>query len=213
MATIIPEEINLNKNEIIVLDKGLEELEVNINWVNKRDGDDYEVDVDLACLCLGKNKKAVYPVMENFLYFRTPTKNKEGKRCLHNGGIVHSGDDLGGNDEFDEDGNAISSEQIIVDTNLIPSGVKEIMFIVTIANGLTFKDTVDSNIDVSSNGKMYAHYDISNTFKRRDNSIIPGALIYENGGWSFQAKGDASEDDLTAVLYANCDNITVTKKK
>lgn len=201
------EEIDLRKDEVIVLKKSLKELEINIEWENK--GDD--VDVDLACLCLDSNRKAISPVMKHFLFFNTPTVTAEGKLTLFDGGIIHSGDDLG-----DDDSDGPSSEQIVVNTAKIPKEVKEIMFIVTISNEdsneiMTFKHTKNSLINVTSGGTIYANYDISDTFKRRDNSIIPGSLINNNGIWSFKALGEASEDDLTALLNAYCEKIVVKK--
>jgi len=143
----------------------------------------YSVDLDLAAILYDKDKK-----LYNVIFFN----NLKGK------GIQHSGDDLTGDEEKDEEDN----EVIEVKLNEVPEEVNYIIFTLNSYNGVEFDKIPYANIRLYEGEKPGKPKEVFVTYKvdsvpefKGKLSLILGALIRkENGEWDFKAIGKPTED-------------------
>ena len=202
--------INLTKGKRINLKKEdnskLEEFFVGANWgmikteekgfFGKLFGGDGKksVDLDLAALLFDENKELVKSV-----YFGE----------LKTDGIVHSGDDLTGDEEADENDN----EVISINLKKVKKEVKYIVFTLNSFNGVKFNDIPYAGVRLYEGKiagkpeKIFATYKVNNTEDFNNKvSLILGVLIKENGDWDFKALGIATNDRKLSDIKINLQN-------
>ena len=122
----------------------------------------------------------------------------------HNSGsVVHSGDNLTGEGDGDD-------EQIIVNLKDVPSKYDKIILFVNIyrgkEKGQTFSKIKNAFVRIvdASNNKEICRYDISNTKEYSDVVTMTfGELIKVNGEWEFRAVGEPHSAQSISVYSAN----------
>ena len=161
------------------------------------------VDLDLAALLYNENKKLVEKV-----YFGN----------LHYKGIVHSGDDLTGDETQDEKDN----EVISINLSEVPGNVKYIIFTLNSYNGVRFDKIPYANIRLYEGDKpgipkkIFATYKVNNTPEFNEKlSLLLGALIKnDNGVWDFKALGipvnDRRLENIIDDLHSNFDKLILS---
>jgi len=157
------------------------------------------VDLDLSCILLDNNNK-----FSDYLY--SPLWKKEaldrfklpkGKLQTKNGALIHSGDDLQG-DEGGDDG--LDNEIISVDLSKVPSDVEQIFFFLNNAGTEDFAKIPYAKIRMYEGTPSYvksefASYNVASESSYQDKkAIIMGKLYKRNGYWKFDAIGDPTED-------------------
>ena len=107
--------VNLSKGQRVSLEKSMTLALVGLGWdTNQYDGG-YDFDLDAAAFLLGENGKVLRD--EDFIFYN----NLDGR----NGAVVHTGDNLTGEGDGDD-------EVILIDFTKIPNEIKKIAITVTI---------------------------------------------------------------------------------
>lgn len=180
--------INLNKGECINLSKetpGLKKVFAAAGW-DVADGNK-TMDLDL-CVFLN-NSSGKMSSEKDFIYFN----NKTGA----NGAVKHSGDNLTGAGDGDD-------EQIAIDLSALPESVTSIPVVVVIYNaskkGQTLADLKNAFVRVvnQDGGAELAKYEI--TAGLTGDSILFGEFTKANGEWSFTAKGETGTGEFNRFI-------------
>ncbi|MCG8700791.1 MAG: TerD family protein [Bacteroidales bacterium] len=182
--------VNLTKGQKVDLTKGntgLNNIVVGLGWdVNKYDGDN-EFDLDASAYILGANGKVRSD--EDMIFFN----NTNGA----NGAVVHTGDNLTGEGEGDD-------EQIKIDLSKVPDDVEKVSFAITIHEATERNQNFGqvSNafvriVDESKNEELI-RYDLGEDFSI-ETAIIVGELYKHNSEWKFAAIGAGYQGGLAAV--------------
>ena len=187
--------INLQKGQTISLAKeapGLSKVIMGLGWDIKKKSTpggffsklfsaaDADVDLDAACLMLNQSGKL------EFMVYYSNLKSPDGS-------IVHSGDNLTGEGEGDD-------EQIIVDLKSVPRNINKLVFAVTIFQAKDRKQDFGQveNAFVrmvnASNNNEIARYSLSSGYPGMTSMIL--AEVYrENDEWRMSAVGEGSQVD------------------
>jgi tellurium resistance protein TerD len=179
--------INLQKGQKINLEKeapGLSKVIMGLGWdVNKGSGSD--IDLDSSCLMVDENNKLV-----SLVYF--------GDKKSPDGSVVHSGDNLTGAGEGDD-------EQIQVDLSRVPANVKKLVFTVNVYGGLMKKqhfgmiNNAYVRIVNAANNQEVAKYNLSESYPNMT-SMLMAEVYRHNNEWKMSALGEGlTVDSITDV--------------
>lgn len=179
--------ITLTKGQKI--DIGLSKISVGLGW-NPNEGTGHDFDLDASAFMIDNNR--LIP-SEKFFVFYGNTDSPDG--ALH-----HTGDDpTGGNSAAGDD------ETIQVDLGKVDSAVNEILFVVTIHEGIkrkqNFGQVRNSYIRIvdDSNGSEIAKYELGEDFSI-ETGVEFGRLYKRDGKWKFEASGIGYKEDLVFFL-------------
>ena len=184
--------VNLSKGQRVSLDKGLTMALVGLGWdTNQYDGG-YDFDLDAAAFILGPSGKVRSD--DDFIFYN----NLESR----DGSVRHTGDNLTGEGEGDD-------EVLIIDFTKVPADVQKIAITVTIheaqARGQNFGQVSNAYVRVA---RMAGPEDMVGTdvlkFDLMEEFSIETALvvceIYRNGSdWKFNAVGAGYQGGLVAL--------------
>jgi len=140
------------------------------------------VDLDASCATFDGQKNVLETV-----YFAK----------LRGQGISHSGDDLTGDMDGDDD---LDNEIITVDLTKVQATVEQIVFVLNSFRGHDFKDIPFASIRLYEGtptrvDNVFATFDIANDAKFAGSvSMVMGKLYKKDGSWKFSAIGDATSD-------------------
>jgi len=112
------------------------------------------------------------------------------------GAIRHSGDNLTGEGEGDD-------EQIVVDLDRIPAGVVALMFTVTSFGGQTFNEIRSAFCRlVDANGAELVRFDLSDT--KASTGVVMCSMYRETGStaWSMTALGEFADGRTVRAMVA-----------
>jgi len=188
--------VSLAKGQKVDLTKtnpGLTKIMVGLGWdVNKYDGGS-EFDLDAAAFLLGASGKV--GADKDFVFY--------GNQKHESGGVEHSGDNLTGAGEGDD-------EVIRVDLAQVPAAVERIAFTVTIhdaeARKQNFGQVSNAFIRIvdEGGGTELIRYDLGEDYSVE--TAIVAAELYRNGSeWKFNAVGNGFAGGLKAL----CQNFGV----
>ena len=180
--------ISLQKGQKIDLTKGnpgLNNIIVGLGWdVNKYDGQS-DFDLDASAFLLDQTGKVSSD--KNFIYYGN----------LKGSGVEHTGDNLTGEGEGDD-------EQIKVDLRAVPQDVDRIAFTVTIYEAEARKQSFGqvSNafiriVDEATNQEL-VRYDLGEDFSI-ETAIVVAELYRNEGEWKFNAVGSGFAGGLGAL--------------
>ena len=182
--------VNLSKGQKVDLTKGnpgLSKLLIGLGWdTNKYDGG-FDFDLDAAAFLLAGSGKVASDA--DFVFY--------GNLKHSSGGVVHTGDNLTGEGDGDD-------EVIKVDLSLVPAGVEKIAFTVTIYDAIPRKQ----NFGQVSNAYIHISDDVSHTELLRfdlgedfsiETAVVVGELYRHNGEWKFNAIGSGFQGGLEAL--------------
>ena len=149
------------------------------------------VDLDASCATFDDNNDMV-----DIVYF--------GKLKSDDNSIRHSGDDLVGDTDGDDD---LDNEIISVDLQDLDPQVSKIAFVLNSFKGQDFKTIPFASIRIYEGtptmvNEVFATYDIANgqSFAGKV-SMVLGLLYKKNGEWKFNAIGEPTNDrDLIGTL-------------
>ena len=191
--------INLVKGQKIDLTKGrssLSSVMVGLGWdpVEKKKsggflggllgggGSGAEVDCDASVLLLDENGKL--QAKKNLVYF--------GNKTSQDGSVVHSGDNLTGDGDGDD-------EVINVNLNAISPSVHRLVFVVNIYQAKQRKQDFGliqnafiRLVDNSTKEEL-VHYNLSENYAGKT-SLFPGELYRHGSEWKFSAVGEGTSD-------------------
>ncbi|AVK47526.1 stress protein [Clostridium sp. MF28] len=185
--------INLVKGQKIDLTKNnntLKKLIVGLGWdavkQTKRGlfgfgSSQQDVDVDASVFMLRNDRLTS---KEDLIYF-----GNLKSRC---GGVTHTGDNLTGDGDGDD-------EQIIVDLSRIPQDVNKLIFVTNIYKCIERKQNFGMienafiRIADYNNNQNIAMFNLTEDYNGRT-ALIVGEVYRHNGEWKFAAIGEGTQD-------------------
>lgn len=181
--------ISLSKGQKIDLTKtnpGLDKITAGLGWdVNKYDGGT-DFDLDVAMFMLNKDGRVFSDT--GFVYY--------GNKQDAAGSVIHSGDNLTGVGEGDD-------ETIFVTLSQVPPEVQRICFTVTIYDAENRKHNFGqvSNAYIrilDDNQQELMRYDLGEDFSI-ETAIVAAELYRHNNEWKFNAVGAGYQGGLKAL--------------
>jgi tellurium resistance protein TerD len=182
--------INLQKGQKVDLTKtnpGLKKIIIGLGWdTNKFDGSQ-DFDLDAAAFLAGAGGKVLSDA--DFVFY--------GNLQHASGGVTHTGDNLTGEGEGDD-------EQIKVDLSKVPANIEKIDFTCTIYDADARKQNFGMVqnafiriVNEETNAEIM-RYDLGEDFSI-ETAIIFGELYRNNGEWKFNAIGSGFQGGLRAL--------------
>ena len=192
--------VNLEKGGKVLLEKtnesgtALTKIVIGCGWDEKQgsaSGSDF--DLDASIVCLGADGKAV---SGGFLYYGAP--KVDGKPTILSGALVHSGDNLTGEGDGDD-------ESITIDLTNVPTNVEKMMVVVDIyqakSRGQNFGMVENSFIRLlnpNNNNEELIHFDLN--FDASTATGVKFATIFrKNNEWAFSADQVEFEGGLKKI--------------
>ncbi|MDN4494763.1 TerD family protein [Ureibacillus aquaedulcis] len=182
--------VSLAKGQKVDLTKtnpGLTKLTVGLGWdTNKYDGG-HDFDLDSSVFLLEATNKVSGP--QDFIFYNNTTGG--------NGSVVHSGDNLTGDGDGDD-------EQVNISIKDVPANVQKITFTVTIhdAESRTQNFGMVSNAFIrvvnGETNEELIRYDLGEDFSI-ETAVVVGELYRHNGEWKFSAVGSGYQGGLAAL--------------
>ncbi len=182
--------ISLAKGQKVDLTKtnpGLSKVVVGLGWdVNKYDGGQ-DFDLDASVFLLDTSGKVTGG--QDFVFYNNTTGA--------NGAVVHSGDNLTGDGDGDD-------EQVKIAITNIPANIEKVSFAVTIhdaeARNQNFGMVSNAFIRIvneATNAELI-RYDLGEDFSI-ETAVVVGELYRHNGEWKFSAVGSGYQGGLAAL--------------
>ncbi|AMQ04826.1 MULTISPECIES: TerD family protein [Sporosarcina] len=183
--------ISLSKGQKVDLTKsnpGLTNITVGVGWdTNKYDGgQDFDLDSSIFLL----NAAGVCANEKDFVFFN----NLEGG----NGSVVHTGDNLTGEGDGDD-------EQVKVSLSTVPTTVERIAFAITIHDAeqrsQNFGQVSNSYVRIvnDANGEELIRYDLGEDFSI-ETAVVVGELYRHGSEWKFNAIGSGYQGGLGSLV-------------
>ena len=184
--------INLTKGQRISLDKSMTHALVGLGWdTNHYDGG-YDFDLDASAFLLGADGKLIKD--EDFVFYN----NLNGR----DGAVVHTGDNLTGEGEGDD-------ETILIDFTKMPPEIKKISIVVTIhdaeARRQNFGQVSNAYIRIAklsgSNdtvGEEVLRFDLEEEFSI-ETALVVAEIYNKDGDWKFNAVASGYQGGLAAI--------------
>lgn len=184
--------VSLSKGQRVSLDKGMVRALVGLGWdTNKYDGG-YDFDLDAAAFLLGENGKVNRD--EDFIFYNNLSSRNEA--------VIHTGDNLTGEGEGDD-------EVILIDFSKMPDDIKKIAITVTIheaaARKQNFGQVSNAYVRVAKRsseddmkGEDTLRFDLVEDFSIETAIVV--CEIYKNGNdWKFNAVAAGYQGGLEAL--------------
>ncbi|QCR30994.1 TerD family protein [Lysinibacillus sp. SGAir0095] len=182
--------VSLAKGQKVDLTKtnpGLSKITVGLGWdTNKYDGGN-DFDLDSSVFLLEATGKVSGP--QDFIFYNQTTGG--------NGSVVHTGDNLTGEGDGDD-------EQVQIALKEVPESVQKITFTVTIheAEARTQNFGMVSNAFIrvvnDDTKQEIIRYDLGEDFSI-ETAVVVGELYRHNGEWKFSAIGSGYQGGLAAL--------------
>lgn len=188
------ESIDLSKGQRLDLTKtnpGLKIAAIGLGWDIASSGGDFDLDAFALALENGKIKSAP----KDILYFNSP--KIDSKPTLFGGGLIHSGDNLTGAGDGDD-------ETMLCEFGKLPSEVTEIIICVNIYEAIArrqnFGQVNNAFIrvyDFDTKAEI-CKYDLSEDYSAF-NAMVMGKLYLKDSEWKFQAIGTGDNGTIIDV--------------
>lgn len=190
--------INLSKGQRVSLDKGVRLALVGLGWDTNRYDGSADFDLDASAFLLGANGKVHSD--DDFIFY--------GNLQSKDGSVTHTGDNLTGEGDGDD-------ETLFIDFSKVPADVQKIAITVTIyeapERGQNFGQVSNAYVRVARRtnendtvGTEELRYDLGEEFSIETALVV--CEIYRQGAdWKFNAVGTGYQGGL----YALCKNYGV----
>lgn len=183
--------ISLSKGQKVDLTKsnpGLTNITVGVGWdTNKYDGGQ-DFDLDSSIFLLDTAGKCA--TEKDFVFFN----NLEGG----NGSVVHTGDNLTGEGDGDD-------EQVKINLGSVPTATEKIAFAITIHDAeernQNFGQVSNSYVRIvnDANGEELIRYDLGEDFSI-ETAVVVGELYRHGTEWKFNAIGSGYQGGLASLV-------------
>ena len=184
--------INLQKGQRVSLDNSMKLALVGLGWDTNRYDGGSDFDLDASAFLLGENGKLLRD--EDFVFYN----NLNGR----DGAVVHTGDNLTGDDDGDD-------EVIMIDFSKIPSEIKKIAICVTIHDAevrhQNFGQVSNAYIRIAkladefdTVGEPVLKFDLEEEFSI-ETALVVAEIYFKNGEWKFNAVAAGYQGGLEAI--------------
>ncbi|MCR5204148.1 MAG: TerD family protein [Lachnospiraceae bacterium] len=192
--------ISLVKGQKVSLDNSMKLALVGLGWDTNRYDGGHDFDLDASAFLLGENGKLQRD--EDFIFYN----NLESR----NKAVVHTGDNLTGDGDGDD-------EVIMIDFTKIPDDVKKIAICVTIhdaaARGQNFGQVSNAYIRIAkladefdTTGEPVLKFDLEEEFSI-ETALVVAEIYQKNGEWKFNAVAAGYQGGLEAIVRSFGGNI------
>ena len=192
--------INLQKGQRVALDDSMKLALVGLGWDTNRYDGGYDFDLDASAFLLGENGKLIRD--EDFVFYN----NLNGR----DGAVIHTGDNLTGDGEGDD-------EVILIDFTKIPPEIKKIAICVTIHEAdirkQNFGQVSNAYIRVAkikdefdTVGEPVLKFDLEEEFSI-ETALVVAEFYYRNGEWKFNAVAAGYQGGLEAIVRSYGGNV------
>lgn len=176
--------INLEKGQRVNVE--LQQFSIGLGWDTNQSNTGVDFDLDASAFILGENKKLLSD--ENFVFYNN-LKSPDGA-------VIHTGDNLTGEGEGDD-------ESILIDLSKINPLATEICFVVTIHKAderkQNFGQVHNSFIRVCDRNEEIMKYELEEDFSI-ETAVEFGRLYKKNGQWKFEAIGVGYKQGLQEFI-------------
>ncbi len=184
--------VNLSKGQRVSLEKNMQMALIGLGWdTNKYDGG-ADFDLDASAFLIGANGKVRSD--DDFIFYGN-LKSKDGS-------VTHTGDNLTGEGEGDD-------EVLIIDFSKVPADVEKIAITVTIydaqARGQNFGQVSNAYVRVARManandmvGTEVLKFDLVEEFSI-ETALVVCEIYKSNGEWKFNAVGAGYQGGLEAL--------------
>ena len=184
--------INLSKGQRVSLDKGVRLALVGLGWDTNRYDGSADFDLDASAFLLGANGKVRSD--DDFIFY--------GNLQSKDGSVMHTGDNLTGEGDGDD-------ETLFIDFSKVPADVQKIAITVTIyeaqERGQNFGQVSNAYVRVARRanenytvGTEELRYDLGEEFSIETALVV--CEIYRQGAdWKFNAVGAGYQGGLYAL--------------
>ena len=184
--------INMQKGQRVSLDNSMKLALVGLGWDTNRYDGGFDFDLDASAFLLGENGKLLRD--EDFVFYN----NLNGR----DGAVVHTGDNLTGDGDGDD-------EVIMIDFSKIPSEIKKIAICVTIhdaeARRQNFGQVSNAYIRIAklsdefdTVGEPVLKFDLEEEFSI-ETALVVAEIYFKNGEWKFNAVAAGYQGGLEAI--------------
>lgn len=192
--------ISLVKGQKVSLDNSMKLALVGLGWDTNRYDGGFDFDLDASAFLLGENGKLQRD--EDFIFYN----NLESR----NKAVVHTGDNLTGDGDGDD-------EVIMIDFSKIPDDVKKIAICVTIhdaaARGQNFGQVSNAYIRIAklsdefdTVGEPVLKFDLEEEFSI-ETALVVAEIYQKNGEWKFNAVAAGYQGGLEAIVRSFGGNV------
>ena len=192
--------INLQKGQRVALDESMKLALVGLGWDTNRYDGGYDFDLDASAFLLGENGKLLRD--EDFVFYN----NLNGR----DGAVVHTGDNLTGDGDCDD-------EVIIIDFTKIPPEIKKIAICVTIHEAdirkQNFGQVSNAYIRIAKMadefdtvGEPVLKFDLEEEFSI-ETALVVAEIYFKNGEWKFNAVAAGYQGGLEAIIRSYGGNV------
>ena len=192
--------ISLVKGQRVSLDNTMKLALVGLGWDTNRYDGGYDFDLDASAFLLGSSGKLQRD--EDFIFYN----NLESR----NKAVVHTGDNLTGDGDGDD-------EVIMIDFTKIPSDIEKIAICVTIhdavARGQNFGQVSNAYIRIAKMsdefdtvGEPVLKFDLEEEFSI-ETALVVAEIYLKNGEWKFNAVAAGYQGGLEAIVRAYGGNV------
>lgn len=187
--------VNLSKGQRVSLDKAMTLAMIGLGWDTQRYDGGYDFDLDAAAFILGGNGKVGSD--EDFIFYN----NLNGR----NGAVIHTGDNLTGEGEGDD-------EVILINFAKMPQDVQKIAITVTIHEAdkrrQNFGQVSNAYVRVAKmadesdlNGETVLRFNLSEDFSI-ETAIVVCELYRSGADWKFNAVAAGYQGGLRALCQS-----------
>ncbi|MDY3739811.1 MAG: TerD family protein [Selenomonadaceae bacterium] len=184
--------INLKKGQRVALEDSMKLAMVGLGWDTNRYDGGYDFDLDASVFLLGSNGKLLRD--EDFVFYN----NLNGR----DGAVVHTGDNLTGDGDGDD-------EVIMIDFTKIPEEITKIAVVVTIYDAdvrrQNFGQVDNAYIrlakladEFDTVGTPILRFDLTEEFSV-ETALVVAEIYKRNGEWKFNAVAAGYEGGLEAI--------------
>ena len=184
--------INLQKGQRVSLDNSMKLALVGLGWDTNRYDGGADFDLDASAFLLGENGKLLRD--DDFVFYN----NLHGR----DGAVVHTGDNLTGDGDGDD-------EVIMIDFTKIPREIKKIAICVTIhdaeARRQNFGQVSNAYIRIAklhdefdTVGEPVLKFDLEEEFSI-ETALVVAEIYNRNGEWKFNAVAAGYQGGLEAI--------------
>lgn len=186
--------VNLTKGENVKLTKGVQQVRVGLSWDANNNGNPVDLDA-MAIELTDKNGKCVG---DDFFVFYGSSKKVNGKPTDPTQAVIHSGDNLTGEGDGDD-------EVLTVDLNKLDPRVNAILFVINIYQARER----GQNFGMVKNPKARLYYSDATTpdlvYELDEDfsteTTMEFCMLYKhNDEWKFKAIGEANGCNLVEEL-------------
>lgn len=192
--------INLKKGQRVALEDSMKLAMVGLGWDTNRYDGGYDFDLDASVFLLGSNGKLLRD--EDFVFYN----NLNGR----DGAVVHTGDNLTGDGDGDD-------EVIMIDFTKIPEEITKIAVVVTIYDAdvrrQNFGQVDNAYIrlakladEFDTVGTPILRFDLTEEFSV-ETALVVAEIYKRNGEWKFNAVAAGYEGGLEAICRSFGANI------